>query len=135
MGLGFLFKDAAAANRVHSTQERIWGKDCEEKASPGGVKMTESKDVEFASPHKNTKNTSANGTVLTEHLLNTSRRPWTPKRRRKIPTQPGRMTERKKGKKKMERDQDLWWGPKGKKFTNSEKPTHSRKSARTERDL
>ena len=71
MGLGFLFKDAAAANRVHSTQERIWGKDCEEKASPGGVKMTESKDAECASPHKYTKNTSANGTVLTEHLLNT----------------------------------------------------------------
>ena len=41
MGLGFLYKDAAAANRVHLMQERIWGKDCEEKASPGGVKMTE----------------------------------------------------------------------------------------------
>ena len=37
-------------------------------------------DVEFISPHERTKNTSKNGTVLTEHLLNTSRGPWTPKR-------------------------------------------------------
>ena len=79
------------------------------------------------------KDTSATGTVLTEHLLNTSRKPWTPKRRRKIPTQPGRMKERKKESGKR---RDLWWGTKGKKtFPNSGKPTHSRKSAGTERDL
>ena len=33
--------------------------------------------------------------VLTEHLLNTSRTLWTPKSTRKIPTQPDRMKERK----------------------------------------
>ena len=36
--------------------------------------------MEFAFPHKYIKNTSINGTVLTGYLLNTSRRPWIPKR-------------------------------------------------------
>lgn len=31
MGLGFLVKDAAAANRTHSTQERTWEKDQKRK--------------------------------------------------------------------------------------------------------
>ena len=39
--------------------------------------------MEFTSPHKYIKNTSTNGTILTEHLLNTSRRPQTPKRTKK----------------------------------------------------
>ena len=51
---------------------------------------------ELTSPHKYFKNTSANGTVITEHLLNTSRIPWGPKRTRKIPWQPGRMKETEK---------------------------------------
>ena len=59
----------------------------------GGVKMVEFKDEEFTSPHKYNKNKSTNVTVLTEHLLNTSKRPQTPKRTRKIPMQPGRMKE------------------------------------------
>ena len=41
--------------------------------------VEEYKDVEFISPHKST-----NGTILTEHLLNTSRGPWTPKMTRNI---------------------------------------------------
>ena len=41
-------------------------------------------DVEFISSHKRIKNTSKNGTILTEHLLNTSRGLRTPKRTRKI---------------------------------------------------
>ena len=52
--------------------------------------------MEFTSPHKYIKNTSTNETILTEHLLNTSGEPQTPKRTRKIPTQLGRMKERKK---------------------------------------
>ena len=39
--------------------------------------MVEWEDVEFASPHKYIQNTSTNGTILTEHLLDTSRGPWT----------------------------------------------------------
>ena len=34
---------------------------------------------------KKKKNTSTKGTILTEHLLNTSREPWTSKRMRKTP--------------------------------------------------
>ena len=56
--------------------------------------------MEFSSPHKYVKNTYTDGTLLTEHLLNTSRRPRTPKRARKISTQLGRMKERKKEKRK-----------------------------------
>ena len=58
--------------------------------------MAEQEDVEFASPHKYIKNTSTNGTVLTEHLLNTSGGSWTPIWTRKIPMQPGRMMKEKK---------------------------------------
>ena len=61
--------------------------------------------MKFISPHKYIKNTSANGTILTEHLLNISRRLQTPKRTVKIPTQLGRMTEKKKRKEEMRRDQ------------------------------
>ena len=48
--------------------------------------MEEEEDGEVTSLHKYMKNTSTNGTNLTEHMLNTSRGPWTPKRTRKIPT-------------------------------------------------
>ena len=48
------------------------------------IKMAEWKDVELTPSHKYIKNTLTNDTVLTEHLLNTSRRPQTPERTRKI---------------------------------------------------
>ena len=67
--------------------------------------MAEQEDAEFISPHKYIKNTSTNGTVLTEHLQNISRRLQTPKRTRKIPLQLGRMKERKKEKRNQKRDQ------------------------------
>lgn len=43
----------------------------------------ELEDMEFIFPHRCIKNT--NGTVPTEHLLNTSREPWTPKSTRETP--------------------------------------------------
>ena len=58
--------------------------------------MAEYEDVEFVSPHKYIKNTSTNGTILTEHLLNISGRIRIPKRTRTISSQLGRMKERKK---------------------------------------
>ena len=49
------------------------------------------------------------GTILIEHLLNISGRLQTPKRTRKIPSQLGRMKERrKKGKRNQKRDQQPW---------------------------
>ena len=54
------------------------------------------------SPHKYIKNTSTNGTILIEHLLNIGERPWTPKRTRNPPphtythTHTTNYTERKK---------------------------------------
>lgn len=59
----------------------------------GGVKMVELKDEEFTSPHKYIKNKSTNVTIFTDHMLNTSKRPQTPKSTRKIPMQLGRMKE------------------------------------------
>ena len=56
--------------------------------------------MEFTSSHKYIKNTSTDGTILTEHLLNISRGPWTSKRSRKIPMKPGNMKEMKKKRKK-----------------------------------
>lgn len=44
------------------------------------IKMVGQKDMELASSHKYMKNASTNGTILTAHLLNTSRRPQTPER-------------------------------------------------------
>ena len=52
--------------------------------------------MEFISPHKYIKNASTNRTILTEHWLNTSRGPRTPKRTRKIPMKLGRMEERRR---------------------------------------
>ena len=53
--------------------------------------MVEQKDVEFIPPHKYIKNTSTNGTILIEHLLNICRSLQTLKKMRKISSQPGRM--------------------------------------------
>ena len=50
----------------------------------------------FISFHKCIKNTFTDGTVLTEHQLNTSRRCWALERTRKIPTYLSRMKERRK---------------------------------------
>ena len=61
--------------------------------------MAEWQHVEFTSSHKGIKNTSTNGTVLAEHLLNTGRGPWTPERTGK--------DEREK-RKEEEAGQDLW---------------------------
>lgn len=52
--------------------------------------------MDFISFHKCIKNTFTDGTVLTEHQLNASRRCWTLERTRKIPTYLRRMKERRK---------------------------------------
>ena len=62
-------------------------------------KMTEWQDVEFTSSHRGIKNTSTNRTVLTEHLLNAGRGPWTPKRTGK---------DKREKRKEEEAGQDLW---------------------------
>ena len=51
----------------------------------GVMMVEEQEDIEFIFPHKCIRNTSTNATILTEHQLNTSRGPRTPKRTRKIP--------------------------------------------------
>ena len=50
--------------------------------------------MEFISPHKYIKNTSTNGIILTEQMLNISRWLQSPKRKRKIPWQAGRKKKR-----------------------------------------
>ena len=54
--------------------------------------------MKFASLHDNIKNTPINGTILKKHQLNTSGRPQTPKRKRKILTWPVRMKKKKRKK-------------------------------------
>ena len=82
--------------------------------------------MQYTSPHKYIKNTSTNGEILTEHLLNSSGGPWTPKRTRKIPVQPGRMKEGKKRKEETGRGQHSLWGAEGKeRFLQLGKPLHS----------
>ena len=69
-------------------------------------------------------NTSPNGTVLTEYMLNISRL-HTPKRTRKIPSLLGKMKRKKEKKKSIQkRDQHHLWEAEGEKFLNSEKPPH-----------
>ena len=67
--------------------------------------------MEFIPLRKCIKTTSTDGTILTEHQLNTSRRPWTPERTRKISAKPGRMKERRE--KEKERKQDRLCTPEG----------------------
>ena len=60
--------------------------------------MMEQEDVEFVTSHKYIKNSSTNGTVPTEHLLNISGRLQTPKRikeKRKEESQKDNNTGRK----------------------------------------
>ena len=65
-----------------------------------GVKTAEAQEgVEFTSPHKHIKNTSTNGTVLTEPRLNISLGPWAPGRTRKIPAYTDRTHKRGREKK------------------------------------
>ena len=61
---------------------------------------------------------------FTEHLLNCSRRPWTPNMTRKISMQLGRMKERKKKKRGNGKDQHALWETEVR--SASEKPIHSR---------
>ena len=58
--------------------------------------MVEQKDAEFIPPHKYTKNTSTNGTILIEHLLNICKSLQTLKKMRKISSQDVRKKEKKK---------------------------------------
>ena len=51
----------------------------------GGEMAEEEEDIEFISLHQCIKNTSTDGTILTGNQLNTSRRPWTLERTKKIP--------------------------------------------------
>ena len=53
-------------------------------------------DVEFVALHKYIKNTSTNGTILKEYLLNISRRLQTHKRTRKITLNQVRQKREKK---------------------------------------
>lgn len=76
--------------------------------------------MEFVSPYKHIKNTSTSGIVLTEHLLNISGRLWTSKRTRKIPSQPGRVKERKEKSKKGLANLERAKGEE--RFLHSEKP-------------
>ena len=90
----------------------------------------------MVSPHKYIKNASTHITILTEHLLNFSRRLQTPKRTRKIPLQPGGTKERKKEKRNQKRDQQPWQEAEGEERSlHSETPLMVGKSAGTERGL
>ena len=92
--------------------------------------MVEWEDMEFASLHKYIKNTSTCETVLTEHLLNSSRKPQTPRRARKIPMQLGRKKVRKKKKEGMGWDQHPWQGTEGEeRLLHSEQPIHRGESS------
>ena len=92
--------------------------------------MAKSEDMKFTSLHKYIKNTSTSGTNLTEYLLNTIGGPWTPKRTRKILTQPGR-TKGRKTKRGNEKGPAPLRGAEGEEsFLHSEKPPHSGKISR-----
>ena len=100
--------------------------------------MVEMEDEEFASSHKYIKNIPANGTTVTEHLLKISGKPQAPKRTRKIPTQSGRMKERKKKKEKRKQEGTSISGRdlKVRRGSRTQKsPFVVGKSARAERDL
>ena len=60
-------------------------------------------DVEFISPHKRIKNTSTNGTILTEDQLNISLGPWALGRTGKIPAYTDG-THKRRREKKEERE-------------------------------
>ena len=82
--------------------------------------------MEFITLKKYIKNTSTNETILIEHLLNISGRLQTPKRTRNIPTQLGRMKERReKEKRNKKRDQQPWREAEGEgRSPHSEKLPH-----------
>lgn len=56
--------------------------------------------MELVSPHKYIKYIPANGTIITEHLMNISRILQTTKKTIKVSSRPGRGKERKKELKK-----------------------------------
>ena len=96
--------------------------------------MVELEDEEFASSHKYIKNIPTNGTTVTEHLLKINGKPQTPKGTRKIPTQSGRMKERKK-KKKQEGTSISGRELKVRGSHTQKSPFVVGKSARAEKDL
>ena len=60
--------------------------------------------MELTSFHKHIQNTSSSGTICTEHLLNTGRRPQTSERARKPP-------HNQVGEKKKEKEKGVGMGP------------------------
>ena len=93
-------------------------------------------NMELVPPHRYIKNTSTNGTVLTEQLLNISGRLWKLKRTRKIPSQLGRMKERKKEKRNQGGINTSGGKLKVRRSSHTQKtPLTAGKSAGTERDL
>lgn len=81
--------------------------------------------MKFVAPDKCVKNTSTNGTVLTEHLLNVRGRLWTPKRTGKMPLQLTRMKDQRKKKRNQTKDSQPWWEAEGEgKSPHSDKFPH-----------
>ena len=74
--------------------------------------MAEQEDVEFIATHGYIANSSTDGTILTDHLLNISGKLWTPKKK-------------KKKKRNQKRDQQPWWEAEGERRSpHSEKLPH-----------
>lgn len=71
--------------------------------------------------HKCIKNTFTNRTILTEYLLNISRKFQIPKRTRKFPSQLGRMKERREKRNQKRDQQSLKESKVKKRFPHSEK--------------
>lgn len=63
--------------------------------------------------HKYIRNTSTDGTILKDHLLNTSGRLRIPERVRKIPLQPLGWRKDKKKRDIKKRNQQFWWKAEG----------------------
>ena len=80
-------------------------------------------------PHKYIKNTSTRGTALTEHMLNTGRRPQTPPKARNSPrTWVGQKKKEKTETKEWGQDLHLWEGA-----VKEEKIPHTRKPLQWQR--
>ena len=107
-------------------------------SSKGISKMAEEKmDVKFICPYKHIKNTSTYGIVLTEHLMNTSREPWTPKGQERSPRNwAGQKKEEKRKRGSRMGPESLvgsWrWGEAP---TSGEAPVSARRSDGTEGEI
>ena len=93
------------------------------------IKMKEQQDTELICSHKYIKNACTFATILTEHLLNTSRSPQTSKRTRKSPSEAGSMKEglgeKRKEEFKKRHQQNQWEAEGEEKSLHSEKPPYS----------